>query len=166
MSKTIELTNGAKAIVDNDDYSKYVATTWNQDRRGYARRNTYIGGGRAKPKYKTILLHRLIADAPSHMQVDHINGNPLDNRKSNLRLCTQAENCRNAAKRKNSRTSRYKGVCWDSESRKWLVQIQVNEHQTKIGRFHSETVAAESYNKAAKKYYGQFARLNQIEVNK
>lgn len=98
-------------------------------------------------------------DISKDMVVDHINGNSLDNRKQNLRLCSRQENNRNSAPRKNS-TSKYKGVSWSTCKSKWTVKIRVNGKSKHIGYFSDEKLAAEAYNKAAKQYYGDFAWIN------
>ena len=98
-------------------------------------------------------------NAPAGMQIDHINGNGLDNRKVNLRLCNSSQNQRNARKRK-SGTSRFKGVDWHKESKKWRARICVNRKRIHIGRYKSEFEAAQAYDKKAIELFGEFASLN------
>jgi hypothetical protein len=92
------------------------------------------------------------------MCVDHINGNTLDNRRSNLRVCTHAENMRNRRKNSNS-SSGYKGVFWDNHYKKWSSYIRVNNKRIYLGRFDDSKVAYEAYVAASKKYHGEFGRI-------
>lgn len=131
---------------------------WNR----YAIRSKYENG-----KYKSILMHRMIMDAPSEMQVDHINHNGLDNRKVNLRLCTNAQNCMN--KRDFLRRPKnLKGVCHFSVNRRgriykyWRAQIGVAGKGIYLGCFNKADDAIKAYNNAAQKYFGEFAKLNEV----
>jgi hypothetical protein len=91
---------------------------------------------------------------------DHINHNGLDNRKANLRQATRAQNCWNKRKQKGSHSSKYKGVSWLSREKKWQARIQANGRKIFIGSFKNEIDAAKAYDRAAKKYYKEFASLN------
>ena len=95
-------------------------------------------------------------NAPKGMSVDHINGNKLDNRKSNLRICTHAENLRNLKKAKNN-TSGFKGVSWYSKSKKWRAVITFGGKYHHLGLFVKKQDAIDAYNQKAKEYFGQFA---------
>lgn len=112
---------------------------------------------------KNIYLHKLIMNCPKGLVVDHINGNTLDNRKLNLRICTKLENQYNQKKHKGNRHSKYKGVTFrkDLKSKPWESFIYNNYKSTRLGYFASEQEAAIAYNEAAKRVYGQFAKLNQ-----
>lgn len=114
--------------------------------------------------YKTkrdIRMHRLIMNCPKDKQVDHINGNGLDNRRSNLRICSVAENQRNSKVHKDNKSG-YKGVSWNKEKKKWHVCIRIGKENKSLGYFISKIDAATAFNKTAKKYFGKFARLNVI----
>ena len=115
---------------------------------------------------KQVRLHRLITNAKKGEVVDHINGNPLDNRRENLRITTQEFNTKNATK-KNSATSKYKGVFRHKRKGyiRWKAQIQVNKHKRGLGYFLDEEAAAKAYDIAAKELFGQFAKLNFPEEN-
>jgi len=89
--------------------------------------------------------------------IDHINGHRNDNRLSNLRLATRAENCMNS-KVRNTNTSGVKGVSWNQETRRWTAYINVNKSRLHLGRFIRIEDAAAAYEEAAKKYFGEFAR--------
>ena len=111
-----------------------------------------------------IKLHRLILNVTNpKIQVDHRLGDTFDNRKEMLRKCTSVENTRNQIIRKNN-TSGYKGVCWRRDIKKWQTRICVNNKNKSVGFFKNKEKAALAYNKAALKYYGEFAKLNQIGI--
>lgn len=106
------------------------------------------------------VLSRIIMKAKRNEMVDHINGNPMDNCRSNLRLCSQAENNRNKTKAKRKCASIYKGVFWEKSCNRWRVQISVNDKNKHIGVFKLEEDAARAYDKAARQVYGEFACVN------
>lgn len=140
------------AVVD-EEFAWLDEYKWFLSDGGYAVRNSrYVRGERRH----TVRMHREILDTPDHLETDHINGNRLDNRLVNLRPCTGAENSRNRKKQKGS--SKYKGVTWRKSSNKWLAQIRVNKKSIHLGEFDDENEAAESYRKAAKELFGEFAR--------
>lgn len=162
--KEIELTKGYKAIVDDEDFEYLNQFSWHTrivKNTQYAKRTIRF------PKATTINMHREIMNCPLNMMVDHINGNGLDNRKENLRICTRSNNLMNSSKPKSKATSQYKGVhklklknpnwkCWRSE-------IRLNKKAIYVGLFNTEKEAALAYNEAAKKYFGEYAKLNKVE---
>lgn len=164
----IQLAEDKYAIIDAEDYEKVSRHHW------HAEKNS--GSYRAKAAIKkngrwtNILMHRLIMDAPNGTIVDHINHDTLDNRKSNLRLCTPAQSQMNRRSFKNS-TSKYKGVCkYKSTSwpkcEKWLAQIRLYSEGVKkicIGYFDTEEEAALAYNAKAKELFGEYAYLNKVK---
>lgn len=159
MSKTIPLSRGLAAIVDDEDYEFLSGFSWhatNANRYGgwYAATNVKNVDG----KFRKIKMHRLLTSATKGTEVDHINGNGLDNRKSNLRICTTAQNCKN---KKNRKTRRYKGVYPQPYRRlPFRVQIGVNYQRIWVGSYATEEQAARAYDQAALKYHGEFAQLN------
>lgn len=116
-----------------------------------------------KNKRNRIYMHRAILDAPDGMQVDHINGDTLDNRRSNLRLVTPTDNMR-AYRSPSKKTSQYRGVFrYENNSlNPWVATITVNYKNIHLGYFKTEEEAALAYNKAAEEYFGEYAQLNQF----
>jgi hypothetical protein len=111
----------------------------------------------------SVYMHRLIAGAGIGEDVDHANGNGLDNRKNNLRIATESQNLANAGKRHvrgKPGTSKYKGVCWDKSRSAWSASITVNKKSKHLGRYGNEEEAARAYDSAALAAWGEFARLN------
>lgn len=154
----IPLTKGLCAIVDADDYDTLMRWNWYSwcgKAATYAIRNAPLTDG----KRGTLHMHRVIMDAPDNMRVDHINHNGLDNRRANLRLCTNAENSRNTTSAKGS-LSKYLGVSWDSGSGKWRAHIRIKGGRLALGRFFDEAEAARAYDAAARLHHGVFANPN------
>nr|WP_243767389.1 HNH endonuclease [Paenibacillus agricola] len=106
-------------------------------------------------------MHRVITDAPKGYFVDHIDGNPLNNQRHNLRLCTNAQNCRNRGAPKGN-TSGFKGVTWNTWNGKWQAQIGKDYKRYHAGYFESPSEAARAYNAKATELFGEYARLNVI----
>jgi hypothetical protein len=152
--KEIPLTQGKVALVDDEDFEAVSAVKWyaQQSRVWYA----------AHKRDRLVYMHRMILTAPPGMQVDHINGNGLDNRRSNLRLCSNSQNHANLRKRPET-SSRFKGVYWNKARRKWHAQIKVNQCTFYLGLFESEEAAGAAYDRAAAEHFGVFSRLNDIE---
>lgn len=156
--KTIKLQRNLTALVDDEDYVKVALYRWyaliqeNKINRVY---HTFI---REKKKYNTSL-HWFVLGYTSRIPgkvIDHINGNTLDNRKSNLRVCTSKENSRNSRLKEKG----YKGVDFRKDRKKWRTTIRVEGKKIALGHYESLIEAALAYDKAAKKYFGVFARLN------
>ncbi len=101
-------------------------------------------------------------DCPEDMEVDHINGNGLDNRRKNLRICTRLQNVRNTPKRKDTQ-SKFKGVHFLKKRDKWIARIQVEGKRINSGYFNTELEAAKRYNELATKYHEEFAYLNPVD---
>jgi hypothetical protein len=113
---------------------------------------------------KMVFMHRLIMDAPAGLVVDHTNGNKHDNRRSNLRKCTQSENRRNS--RKSRGTSRFKGVSWLRTRGKWQANIYHDGKSIHLGLFDDEIEAAMAYDRKARELFGEFACLNFPELGR
>lgn len=142
-------------LVDREDIPRLkIFNSWNITGRVgnfYVSANICRGG--------SIILHRLILSFPDGLDIDHINGDTLDNRKSNLRICTHGENMRN---RKVNNGCKYKGVFFVNRSKNFRAEIVVNGKRTHIGQFLDPREAALAYNEKALEIHGEFARLNVI----
>jgi len=149
--KEIQLTQGKVTIVDDDMYDYLNQWKWYYNGR-YAQRQQWMGNG----KEKNIHMSRLIMNAPDDMQVDHINHDKLDNRRSNLRICTGSQNCANTRKH-STNISGIKGVSWDKINNKWVARMSYQRKYINLGRYTNLDDAAEAYANGAKKYFGEFA---------
>lgn len=137
-------------LVTNRSWTSSISSTGNVYARG-----SVPGGWRRSEK---VLLHRLITGCPRGMVVDHINGNGLDNRRSNLRVCSQSENIRNRKGPVKGR--RYLGVYWAETSRKWEAKIGKDGVRHYLGVFDTQEEAAMARDCLAIKLHGEFASLN------
>ena len=159
-SKLIPLTRNRFAIVDAEDFDYLNQWKWHSIRRKklcHVARNIRKSNG----KRSKIYLHQVILEKREGMETDHINGDGLDNRKSNLRLVTRGQNMMNRALSKNNKSG-YKGVSWINKDKVWYSNIRVNRKTISLGHFGCKKRAALAYNVAAKEYFGEFARLNLI----
>lgn len=150
------------ALVDDEDFERLNKFRWAAQKS--KKSTTYYVGRRIEEAGKSInyMMHWAVIGKPENeMVIDHIDGNGLNNQKSNLRKCTQRQNLMNRPGDADS-TSKYKGVDYKPSSKKWRVQITENRKKKHIGCFNTEYEAALAYNEAAKRCYGEFARLNII----
>lgn len=148
------------AWVDDEDYEWLVQWQWSarrHKRRWYATRRTSRAGGR---KSFTVQMHREIMRAPRGTDVHHRNGNGLDNRKQNLRVCSRAENMQGYARKRQNASSRYRGVHFFKRDQTWQAYIQVNGRFSHLGYFDSEEEAARARDEVAKALIGAEAHLN------
>lgn len=152
--RQISLTKGAYATVDDADFEALSKYSWCFSNTGYAVRGTMKGG-----ESRIYLMHREILGAKPDEEIDHVDGNRLNNQRSNLRLCSSAENKHNRGKSKNN-TSGYKGVHWNKQNGKWRSRIMVNRRVYHLGFFENSEDAAKAYDIAALKYHKDFARVN------
>jgi hypothetical protein len=156
--KSIPLTQGRFAKVDDDDFERISKHKWcvsknKHHRTEYAMRREY---GRNR---RSIKMHREILNAPNVVQVDHINGDGLDNRKNNLRFCNNAQNHCNKDPQRGG-TSKYKGVSWEKRRGIWEAYICPSGKKIHLGYFHNEIDAAKAYDKKAIELYQNFAKPN------
>ena len=157
--KEIQLTQGKVALVDDEDYEYLNQFKWHiykQNRNNfYARTVIY-----QNKKRIGIVMHRLLLKCEGKI-IDHISGDGLDNRRSNIRCCTKSENPINRRININN-NSGYKGVSWFKVVKKWRAQIQYKKIVYHLGTYDNRIDAAKAYNKAAIKFHGEFAKLNEI----
>ena len=184
--KKIVLSNGNFTHVDNGDFDFLSRFNWHYH-TGYARAVVWITSNGIMPcenlktmakriirdkqgrivttirehggASKNILMHRLLLNAPSTLEVDHINMNRLDNRRKNLRLATHSDNQHNRKKYKVN-TSGYKGVYFYKDRKKWSAKIRIKGKLFNLGFFDSPYLASFAYNTEATKNFGDYARPN------
>lgn len=146
----IELTSNKFSKIDLDDLERIKQRKWSFS-NGYA--NSTVEG-------KAISMHRFIMEVTdSKIYVDHINHDTLDNRRSNLRKCGNAENQHNSIKHRDN-TSGYKGVYWNKVSRKWTAYINIKKKGKHLGGFDNKEDAARAYDSYAREMFGEFANTN------
>jgi len=146
-------------ILDQKDYYRLSGFKWYVNGNGvnfYAFRNMVVGPGLTRMKS----MHRDIMNAPKGILVDHRNHDTLDNRSSNLRLATHSQNTCNKQNKRAGCSSQYRGVSFDRKRKYWNVQVVLEGKYVFFGRYKSESEAARAYDEAARKYHGEFARLN------
>jgi hypothetical protein len=152
----IPLNHGKQTIIDIEDYDKIKhLNLW-----AFNCKNERWYVCYCNDEHKNTFLPRLLLDTTN--EVDHINGDGLDNRKSNLRIVTRSQNLQNSRKPRRIKgcSSKYKGVCWDKLTKKWRAQITFNYHVKYIGLFENEVEAAEAYDKVALEMFGEYAKPN------
>jgi hypothetical protein len=157
----IRLADGAVTLVDEAAFNALSHWRWRRHRGGYAWRLERAPGG----KRVAVMMHRAVMQAPDGLEVDHINGDTLDNRRANLRLCTKAENRRYRRKLTVTSTSPYKGVSFRPRSSlvskllPWIARIG-GARRRELGRYATAEEAARAYDAAAVDQWGAFARRN------
>lgn len=154
MTREIPLTQGKFALVSDEDFHRLARWRWQYHSTGYAARRTSVAEGR-----KTIFMHHLIIERRDGLVTDHINGDKLDNRRSNLRLATPAENCRNRGIASATRWG-FKGVFKQPRGKGWMARIKAQGKLIHLGTHPTPEDAARAYDRAALEHYGEFARLN------
>jgi len=157
--RKIDLGEGLWTIVEPLDYYRFGCFKWTINGNGikfYAVRYARIGPG----KTKTLRLHREIMNPPKGLLVDHRNLDSLDNRRANLRIATHSQNQCNKIKTKFKTSSKFVGLSRNKSRGAWDVRLKHHGKNLWIGRFDNEIDAAKAYDAAAKKYHGEFARLN------
>lgn len=159
------LLNNQTILIDDQCYKILSLYRWYVITTGV---NSYVICSYWDKENKLIRMHRFIMEYSlgrkllSNEHIDHINGNGLDNRISNLRIVTQSQNCMNRGKRKGC-SLQYKGVYFDKCHKKWRSQIRINGKLNFLGYFGSEKKAACVYNIVAFEKFGKFAKLNTVD---
>lgn len=171
--REIVLSQGKIAIVDDEDYDWLSQWSWyyrrdntgRKDGKKYDRavRSVRIGSSKMNHSYE-LYMHREIMKAGPDQKVDHVNGDGLDMRRSNLRFYEKGQNRQNSDKnshyRGNPTSSPFKGVTWHKATGKWAAACMNNGKRKHLGLFHLEEEAAHAYDAAAREMHGEFARLN------
>lgn len=155
--KRIKLTQGKFALVDDKDCRKIKAYKW----FAHKRKSGGIYYARSSHKGKTLLMHRLIIDAPRGVLIDHRDGDGLNNTRSNLRLATNQENgwnwhCKPIG------TSKYRGVSWVKRDKLWVAHITHNGKGIHVGGFKKEVDAARAYDNKVKELRGDNGTINGV----
>lgn len=153
----IPLADGRVALVDIDDYAAVSQHRWHANDQPTT---TYALAHRPGTDTAVIRMHHLVAGTPDGMDIDHANGDGLDNRRTNLRAGTRSQNMGNA-RRYRTNTSGYKGVSWRSDRGTWRAYIRVNYTRRYLGEYSDPWDAAQAYNAAAVEAWGEFAQLNE-----
>lgn len=154
--KTIQLNHGKAAIVDDDLYDELSSYRWKYRRhRTRPEKDGYVY---CYSSSRTVYMHRFVMEEPAG-RVDHRNGDPLDNRRSNLRLASQTQNLGNAALSTRNKSG-YKGVSLEKRTQKWRATIRFKHKHYELGLFDDPLEAARRYDQAALELFGEFARTN------
>lgn len=154
----LRLGNGQFTLVDAEDLEWLSQWNWNKCGR-YVARAVLLEDIQNGLSTKRLYLHRMLTNAQDGEIVDHINSDPFDNRKCNLRVGTQSQNLGNRRKFGGT-SSQYKGVTWAKQNRKWVAQSKSFGKTIYLGYFEDEIEAALAYDRFAKDKFGDFARLN------
>lgn len=170
--RLIFLTKNEFCLVDDEDYASLSVNKWtlaqcgNRIKKLYAKRCTKKTIDGVKKCTQHYMHRQILGEIPKGMTVDHINGNGLDNRKINLRICTRSENLMNSKKANRKTFSKYKGVTYFNRkglNKRWCARLGCRENPRSLGYYLTEKEAAAAYNKAALEFYGEFANLNNLE---
>lgn len=156
-TKEIPLTQGKVAIVDASDYAWLMQWKWSAANCGgiyYAVRSERLEDGKRSSRF----MHRTILGIEPGTEVDHIDGDGLNNARCNLRPASRAENQRNRGMQKNN-TSGYKGVSLDKRYQRWYAHINIDGKMKHLGSFDTPEAASRAYEEAARIHYGDFVRL-------
>lgn len=154
----LKITKGQETLIDLEDFKRVAIYRWKASKpskgnKFYAKRNAHVN-----KKERVLSLSRFIMNAPKELEVDHKNGDSLDNRKCNLRLCTATQNRVSFRSKNEKYSSKYRGV--SKHRNKWLAQIGIKGKASYIGVFSDPIEAARARDKKALEVYGEFAQLN------
>lgn len=156
----IPLSQCLHALVDDDDFAELSSVRWHAVKMGTARRPLFYAARNvtiSENRGRLLLMHRAIMNAPAGTVVDHKNHATLDNRKENLRLCTQGENMRNMRSGPNKHG--FRGIARSSPNR-FSASICISGKSKYLGMFLTAEDAARAYDRAALDHFGEFAKLN------
>ena len=152
----VPLTQGKEAIIDKEDIDKVSQYTWFAVKNGC--RYATTAARNAENRVVNIAMHRLIMDNPVGFEIDHVDGDGLNNTKLNLRLATRQQNAFNLKKPKNN-TSGFKGVSWCQASNRWKATISVNRVRHHLGFYNTKEQAYQAYCQASERFHGEFGRI-------
>lgn len=153
--KKIPLTRGQFAMVDDSDFEYLNQFKWH----AFKGKHTFYAARKFK-RDTTVLMHRFLLQAPKGMEGDHKDGDGLNNQRSNLRVATISQNRGNHVRKNPNSTSKFKGVSWNSNQKKWVATIQVNKKPMWLGFHVDEQDAAKAYDRAAIEHFKEFASPN------
>lgn len=153
----IVLTRGKFALVDESDFKSLDRFVWEATKDGVVR-NIY--GGRGCPQRREAMHRRIMQVDDEEILVDHRNGDRFDNRRQNLRVATTAQNSANRQKSLRRASSKFKGVWWGANIKRWQASIGSPPNRRFLGCFTDEEAAARAYDAAARDIFGEFAALN------
>jgi hypothetical protein len=161
--------NGITVLIDDQDAGIWNRFRWHANmldsrpdrviKKKYIHAAVYLGMKNGKQQLQTVYLHRLIMGAAKGQTVDHINGNTLDNRRSNLRFATRSQQNMNKGVPSNN-TSGFKGAYLDKRDQRWAASIWINGEKKSLGYHDAAEDAARAYDRAARELFGEFASLN------
>ena len=164
--KEIELTQGYKALVDDEDFERVSQFRWHavvEKSKGKNKRLRSVYAQRALPrengKQHKERMHRFILGVGAVVEVDHKDSDGLNNQKDNIRKATDEQNAQNMRKQEN-KTSRFKGVYWYKLRNCWRAKIRVKGVLKSLGYYKEERNGALAYDEAARKFFGEFALTN------
>jgi hypothetical protein len=155
----IPLTKGFVALVDGEDLALVNQYKW----CALTKPGADLVYAQNRSRKRSRLMHRLIMGAVNGQYVDHRDGNGLNNRRTNLRLCSHAQNLRNQRVQRNN-TSGFKGVSFENRRNRWVAYIYFEGKHIWLGYFHSPKHAALAYNAAARRCFGEFANVNHFPI--
>lgn len=161
--KEIILTKNKVTFVDDEDFEWLSQWSWQAH---FSRGKWYVTRSKRTSTTSNIQvsMHREIMRARADEEVDHQDGDGLNNQKYNLRLCMHVQNSKNISKSRNQKSSKYLGVSWNERRQSWVSYIGHNYKMINLGRFKSEEDAAKAHDLAALKYHGEYANLNFPEM--
>jgi len=157
--RRIKLTRGQYAIVDPEDFERLNQHKWHVTHYGYAARAVPHTSGKSR-KQGAVYMHNVVCPAPDGMITDHINRNPYDNRKANLRPATRRQNVWNRKFVRRGGRTRYNGIRWDKNKQQWQVRLTIKGRRESFGYYADEVEAAKAYDRVARQHRGEFAVLN------
>jgi hypothetical protein len=142
---------GEEFYFDKEDLELVKSIIWHKHKSGYI----------LHKDIHATMMHRLIMNPPSDMDVDHRDGNRANNRRNNLRICTRQQNLWNTVKHTDSK-NKYKGITTELRTGRFIARINHNGKQIYLGTFNTEEEAALAYNAKAYELRGEYARLNKV----